>query len=456
MSDILLNNFKNYISQQKLFTTGDLLLLAVSGGIDSVALCELCHLAGYRFIIAHCNFQLRADESDKDEALVKMLGEKYATTVLVKKFDTEGYAASQKCSIQVAARELRYKWFKEIIEEKTEDTNNLERPTYLLTAHHADDNVETVLMNLFKGTGISGLRGILPKAGKIVRPLLFAQKQELAAFIKQRALSYREDSSNASDKYSRNYIRHNIIPAIETIYPQVSLNINKTSNHFKEVEILFNQAIDSHKKKLLGYKNNEVHIPVLKLKQAVPLKTILFEIVKDYGFSPAQVDEVLKLLDSESGKYMLSPTHRILKNRNWLVISPLHSTKENIIVIDEETDMTFYENGKLSLTKRMFNQNKTVLTSDPNIAMLDMKDIHFPLLLRKWKEGDYFYPLGMQKKKKLARFLIDKKISIVEKEKIWVLEMNKKIIWIVGQRIDDRFKLTSSTKKILQITLETT
>lgn len=207
-------------------------------------------------------------------------------------------------------------------------------------------------------------------------------------------------------------------------------------------------------KKLLEYRNNEIHIPVLKLKQTDPLRTFILEIVKDYGFTPAQTEEIIKLLDSETGKFILSPTHRILKNRKWLILSALNIRKENITVIEKETELVFFESGSLSFTQEKFQDNKSAIPSTQNIALLDLKDIRFPLLLRKWKEGDYFYPLGMPKKKKIARFLIDKKLSITEKEKVWVLEMDKKIIWIINQRIDDRFKVSEATTDVLKIELE--
>lgn len=452
MAEILLDSFQDYIAREKLFTKNDWLLLAVSGGVDSVVLCDLCFEAGYSFTVAHCNFHLRGEESEKDEAFVTALGEKYKAEVLTKKFDTEQYANAQKISIQVAARDLRYAWFKEIIESKQKHAN---ATAYILTAHHADDNAETVLMNFFKGTGIQGLKGILPKAGKIVRPLLFAHKIDILNFAKQKELSFREDSSNASDKYSRNYIRHNIIPLIEKIYPQASFNINTTIDHCREADILYNQAIAQHKKKLLAFRNNEIHIPVLKLKQVVPLATVVFEIIKEYGFTSAQTPEILKLLDSETGKLVLSHTHRILKNRNWIIISPLQLTNENIIVIEKENEQVFFENGQLTLSQKKITAEKAIITATPNVALLDLKEIQFPLLLRKWKEGDYFYPLGMAKKKKVARFLIDKKLSIIEKEKVWVIEMNKKIIWVVNQRIDDRFKISNATSYMLSIELKT-
>ncbi|OJY88928.1 MAG: tRNA lysidine(34) synthetase TilS [Sphingobacteriales bacterium 40-81] len=449
MNETLIDSFRHFVTSEQLFTPDDMLLLTVSGGIDSVVLCELCYSAGYKFIIAHCNFQLRGDESDKDEQFVQALAKKYAVGFLVKKFDTNAYAQAQKCSIQVAARELRYQWFNEIVSfSRIYEAAN---PQYIVTAHHADDNAETVLMNLFKGTGISGMRGILPKTGRLVRPLLFAQKKELVSFATKNGLVYREDSSNASDKYSRNYIRHNIIPAVAAIYPQASVNINKTITHFRDADVLYNQAIEHHKKKLLEFRNGEVYIPVLKLLQASPLHTIIFEIIKAYGFSSAQTDEVLKLLNSETGKFIVSPTHRVLKNRNWIIISPMQAKSDTIIVVDKESEVSFFENGRLSFSQKKYQENKSALPSAQNIALLDVKDIRFPLLLRRWKQGDYFYPLGMTKKKKIARFLIDRKMSLVEKEKVWVLEMNKKIIWVVNQRTDNRFKVNDKTTDILQI-----
>ncbi|MFT3750093.1 MAG: tRNA lysidine(34) synthetase TilS [Agriterribacter sp.] len=451
MDITLLNEFKQYVTEQQLFSTDDLLLVAVSGGIDSVALCELCYLAGYKFIMAHCNFQLRGTESDRDEEFVIKLAEKYGVQVFTKKFDTLSFAESKKCSVQVAARELRYNWFNEILyAEQKQDETSLTK--YILTAHHANDNTETVLMNLFKGTGISGMRGILPKAGNIIRPLLFVDKQNIIDFSKLRELAYREDSSNISDKYSRNYIRHHVVPAIEKIYPHASLNINNTASHFRDAEILYTQAIKFHKKKLIEYKNGEALIPVLKLSKTIPLKTVVFEIAKDYGFTPAQTHEIIKLLHSETGKYITSATHRILKNRNWLIISSLQPGLPQLTVVEKDDKFIFFPNGKITFTIKELKQDK--ISPDICIASLDIHNIGFPLLIRKWKQGDYFYPLGMLKKKKVARFLIDKKLSLADKENVWVIESNKKILWVINHRIDNRFKITDKTKKMLQIKFE--
>ncbi len=434
--------FKNYVEAHSLFSNRDHLLLAVSGGIDSVVLAHLCFQSKLSFVICHCNFQLRGSESERDEQFVKDLGNKYSVEVLVKKFDTESYATENKISIQVAARELRYKWFGQLTEEG--------KANWILTAHHLDDNIETVLMNFFKGTGLSGLRGMLPKSGKIVRPLLFARKEHLIDFAKQNSLSWVEDSSNQSDKYSRNYLRHQLIPIIEKIYPAAVENLADNIQRFSEVEKFYDLTIRREVKKIVEIKNEEIHIPVLKLKKSGSPKTILYELITQYGFAPHRVDEVIHLLDSETGKYLLSSSHRILKNRNWIVISPLDRELQEQVVVEKEESAIPFAEGKLGIRRKPAAEE--TLQSKNGTALLDADKIEYPLLLRKWKQGDYFYPLGMSKKKKLARFFIDQKLSLTQKEKAWVLEMNKKIIWVVGMRIDDRFKITNNTKQVLEIT----
>ncbi len=453
----LLKKFTDFIRQQNLFQPKDKLLLAVSGGVDSVVLCELCKQAGYEFIIVHCNFQLRGEESERDEMFVKRLGEKYGVEVLVKKFDTEKYAAENKLSIQVAARELRYAWFNGLLYKIKNDlepgdcNGQLTTVNWLLTAHHANDNIETLLMNFFKGTGINGLHGILPKQGNVIRPLLFAKKNTLSEFALANNLNFVEDSSNALDKYTRNYFRNQLIPGLQKVFPQVEDNLVNNMERFREIEMLYRQSVDNIKKKLIEPKGNEIHIPVLKLQQTVPLNTIVHEVIKDYGFATQQTEEVIALLKSETGKYIQSATHRILKNRNWLIIAPNQHTESQHILVEEEGSLHFAA-GVLQV-KKMINNHQSSIIHDLLVAKVHADEIKFPLLLRKWKTGDYFYPLGMQKKKKLSRFFIDQKLSLIQKEKTWVLEMDKKIIWVVGLRIDDRFKITANTKNILQLTL---
>lgn len=437
--------FKQYIVANNLFTTNDHLLLAVSGGVDSVVLVDLCHKAGYTFSVAHCNFQLRGEESNRDEAFVKELAKKYNADFLVKTFDTVALSKQHKTSIEETARNLRYTWFEELL-----NTNDY-RLSAILTAHHADDNIETMLMNFFRGTGIKGLRGMLPKNGNIVRPLLFTQRKEIEAYAAENNLAFVTDSTNASTEYTRNFFRHNIIPLVKEIYPEAEQNLLANQQRFAETELLYQQSIQQHKKKLLEFKGNEIHIPVLKLKKAEPLKTILFEIVSDYGFTAAQLNDVVDLLDAANSKYVQSATHRIIKNRSWLIIAPLQN-EESAFVLIEENDQQV-STAAFQLRFSVIEKQDAEINTDHSVALIDSTTVTFPLLLRKWKTGDYFYPLGMKKKKKLARFFIDQKLSRTEKENVWVIESNKKIVWVVGHRIDDRFKISASTKTLLKISL---
>lgn len=437
----LLKNFTGYVKQQNLFQPKDRLLLAVSGGVDSVVLCELCKQAGYDFMIAHCNFQLRGEESERDEAFVKQLGTKYEVEVLIKKFDTEKYAAENKLSIQVAARELRYAWFQQLAVARSVQ--------FILTAHHANDNIETLLMNFFKGTGINGLHGILPKQANLIRPLLFAKKEEIAGFAFAANLKFVEDSSNASDKYTRNYFRNQLIPDLQKVFPQVEENLLNNIERFREIELLYRQSVQLYTRKLLEKKGNEIHIPVLKLLKTTGLNTVVYEIIRDYGFTAHQTEEAVALLQSETGKYILSATHRVIKNRNWLIIAPNKTIEAENIFIEENDTQVVFQQGVIDIELLLTTNYKPQTTN--LLAQLDAAEIKFPLLLRKWKPGDYFYPLGMQKKKKLSRFFIDQKLSLIQKEKTWVIEMDKKIIWVIGLRIDDRFKITGNTKRVLQI-----
>jgi tRNA(Ile)-lysidine synthase len=435
--------FKNYVADERLFTPEDRLLLAVSGGLDSTVLSDLAYRAGLNFTIAHCNFQLRGAESDRDEAFVRQLAQRYNREVLVKRFETSAYAVTRHLSVQAAARELRYDWFRKVTDEWGEKT-------VIVTAHHLDDNIETMVMNFFRGTGLTGLRGMLPRQGRIAHPLLFAGREELRRFAEESQLTWVEDSSNESDKYTRNFFRHRILPLVEQVYPSALHNLADNLNRFRETESLYREAIDRQKKKLLVQKGEEIHVPVLKLKKTGSLSTLIYELFSPYGFTPHQAGGIVGLLDSPSGKYICSATHRLLKDRRWLILSPLEGGGPATVVIGNDRSVVDYARGRLQL--EWLPEFTGQPSAENKVAWLDAGGLDFPLLLRPWRPGDYFYPLGMRKKKKLSRFLIDQKLSLAEKEKVWVLEMNKKIIWVVGRRIDDRFKLTNATRQVLRIT----
>ncbi|HEX2605885.1 MAG TPA: tRNA lysidine(34) synthetase TilS [Flavisolibacter sp.] len=413
-------------------------LVAISGGIDSVVLSHLCKLAGLRFTLAHVNFQLRGEESEGDEAFVKELAEHLQVPLLVNRFDTAAIAQQEKISIQEAARDLRYGWFHELHEEEGYD--------YVLLAHHANDSIETLVMNFFRGSGLGGMTGIPPERdGYILRPLLQTTRKEIEAYAQQRGLAWREDSSNASTKYTRNLFRHELLPLLQKVYPQVEQNLMGTMDRMLRTNRIYKEAVTDLKKKLLEYQDNEVRIPVKKL-QAYLDTSLIYEIIKDYGFGEGQVQEVEKLLQSETGKYIANESHQIIRHGVWLIIAPVQEV-HRIIAFDEEPSTVSFPGGTLQwqrLTKESWQ-----LDPHPQIAQLDARLVEFPLILRQWKAADYFYPLGLRKKKKLSRFFIDQKLSRNKKEQVWVLESNKKILWVVGMRIDDRFKVTEATNEVL-------
>jgi tRNA(Ile)-lysidine synthase len=419
-------------------------LAAVSGGVDSAVLCELCQQTRLQFAIAHCNFGLRGEESERDEKFVKALGEKYGVEVFAVKFNTETYVNEKKLSIQEAARELRYNWFIQLKKEKGF--------SFTLLAHHADDNIETMLMNFFRGTGLQGLTA-MPEENLdekfFLRPLLQVRRKEILEFAKQYNLQWVEDSSNASSKYTRNFFRNELLPAIQKVFPQVEENLLNNIDRFKQINALYQTSIEELKKKVCEQYASEIRIPVLKLMK-LRNTSLIYEIIKDYGFGEGHVEEVIKLADANSGRFIENDLYQIIKHRNWFIIAP-KTEIANTIVIEEGMENISFNGGKLeinTIAREKFHLQKKI-----NIAQLDAKHIEYPLLLRKWKQGDYFYPLGMRKKKKLARFFIDQKLPKNQKENTWVLESNKKIIWVVGMRIDDRFKVTESTKQILLVRL---
>ncbi len=425
------------------------LLLAVSGGLDSVVLTDLVAKSGINFSVLHCNFQLRGAESERDEEFVRSLAAKYGKQVYVTRFDTAAIVEEKKAAVQEVARELRYAWFEET--RVALKANKNDQQVYIAVAHHADDNVETVLMNLFRGTGLHGLTGMEPFRDTIVRPLLSFRKAELKAYAVLHQLAFVEDSSNTSNDYTRNYFRNELIPGIQKVFPSVENNLLHTINRLKEVELIYKTAVDKAKSSLLEKKGEEYHISVLLWKQAKPLVTLSYELLKPFGFTSSQTFEAIKLLDADNSTYISSQTHRLIRNRNWMIIAPLATDhKQMLIPIDPGDKSVDFAGGTLHIS----HTASTQIPDANHLALINADGLVYPLLLRPWKQGDYFYPLGMPGKKKISRFLSDLKLSKTAKEKVWVLESGKKIIWVLGMRIDHRFRITDQTQRKLKLTYE--
>lgn len=415
-------------------------LVAVSGGIDSVVLCELVHQLQLNWAIAHCNFQLRGSESNEDEVFVRQLATRYQVPIFVQQFETKQYAQEQQVSIQVAARTLRHTWFKNLLETHQFD--------YLMTAHQANDVIETAIYNLTKGTGIAGLRSMQPIQQHIVRPLWQFTRQEIELFAQQHQLTWREDSSNASDKYSRNFIRHQVVPLLEKINPALVVHFLETAQRLSDTEKILQKAVkDFEQKAIEKVNNNEIWLKIDALQQTETPLLLLSEYLKNFHFSYAQSQEVWKMLQqSESGKSVFSSTHQALKNREHLIVFPILLQKETVnYIIQSEDNLVqtpFFTLQKISPE----NVKKSKET-----ALFDAEKIQFPLTLRVWQNGDVFCPLGMKgKKKKISDFLINAKVPLHQKEKIYVLcNANQAIIWLLGHRIDERFAATHNSQELI-------
>ena len=443
----LIESFKKHWQKNfsQLLSSGDAIVLASSGGLDSTVLAHLFHVNQIPFVLAHANFQLRGAESTRDQEFVQSLGKHLGVVVFVKQFETEEFAVNAKISIQEAARELRYSWFAHLISTKHETVSM----TCIATAHHTDDSIETMLMHFFRGTGIEGLTGIPAwhSEKKVIRPLLPFTRKELESFALSNGIKFITDSSNSKDDYTRNYFRNQLIPQLQEVYPEVRANLQRNLFRFEEAAILYQDGANRQIAKLMEQKGAEWHIPILKWKKVIPLQTITWEIIKKFGFAASQTNEVIKLFDANNASTIQATNYRIIKNRAWLIIAPIAAELESHIVIKEPGKYSF-SNGTIEI-KQVINSN---IKSGDGTEFLDASKIEFPLLLRKYKIGDYFYPLGMSKKKKLAKFLTDAKLSKTEKESVWVLEMNQSIIAVIGHRIDNRFKYAEKSTSLLQIT----
>lgn len=441
------NKFISHCRQNRLFSEKDRLLLAVSGGLDSVVLTDLCCRAGFDVVLLHCNFQLRGEESEGDELFVKQLAHNYQKEIFIQRFDVGNEQKTTGGSVQEVARRLRYNWFQEIADSQLAAGVT---SVCILTAHHADDNIETMLMQFFRGTGLKGLTGIPAISGIIRRPLLPFFKEELEAYAKEQQLLWREDSSNTTTAYTRNYIRHEILPMLEKVYPGIRQTLVNAIERYESIEQLYQQGVELMKKKLMVKKGNDWHLPVEMMKKQAN-SALWFELLQPFGFTEKQLPDLMHLCDASSGRWVKAAEsdYRLIRHRNHLILTVIQVNEGEIFLIESSTKEIVYPGGKITFNKKL--AGKVKITDDPFIVNLDAKYIVFPLILRRVKAGDYFYPLGMPKKKKIARFMIDLKLSLAEKSNIWVLESENRILWVVGKRIDDRFKVTEKTREVLMV-----
>lgn len=432
-----LQNFTGYIRQNALFTPDSRILLAVSGGKDSVLMAHLFKQAGYTFGIAHCNFGLRAAESQRDEHFVRMLAAMLGVPFYVTQFDTKAYAAQHKMSTQMAARDLRYRWFEEI--------RTAERYDCIAVAHHQDDAIETVLLNLVRGTGIAGLHGILPKRDYLVRPLLFLSRAGIDELLEQQGIEAVEDSSNLSTAYARNKLRLDVIPQLKEINPNLEHTFEQNIQRFAATEIVLQQVVAAKRQELLEERKDGVYITLEKLKTLYPQQLLLFELLKNYDFTETVTDEILNALDKQSGTSFYSSTHRITIDRSELIITPLPSLTKRTYNIHPADERILMEGQWIQISYSEIIGYK----NDVNMAFVDAGQLIFPLLIRTWQEGDRFMPLGMKNYKNLSDFFIDQKIPLPQKEAIPILiNGNGEVIWIAGLRQDNRYKVTATTKKV--------
>jgi tRNA(Ile)-lysidine synthase len=436
--------FLTFINTRQLFTKADRILLAVSGGMDSVVMSELFHLTKFDFGIAHCNFGLRGEESDADELFVKKLAKKYKVPFYSENFETQAFADQEGISVQMAARALRYQWFEQVLTR--------ERFDYLATAHHQNDTLETILLNLTKGTGIAGLHGIQAKNGRTVRPLGFADREMIYDFLVERQLTWREDSSNESVKYQRNLLRHEVIPLLKQINPNLEQTIRQTVEKLTAVESIFEAEVERLGTQILRRDGPVVYLDIAPLQVSHEPLVKLAQLLRPFHFTYLQTKDLMASLEGEPGKTFHSPTHTLVKDRSQLVITS--NELSGFLSASLEEGQRRLELADIKLTITEHPKAGLKIPTSRAIACLDAGALQFPLKLRKWKEGDWFCPLGMNQKKKLSDFLIDEKVPLNLKTRVYVLTSGGSIVWIVGYRIDNRFKITDKTARVLVIEQE--
>ncbi len=420
---MLVKKVKEFIEKEDLFSKQDKILVALSGGADSVALTRILITLGYHCEAAHCNFELRGEESDRDEDFVRNFCRSLNIKCHSIHFETRRYAAQQSISIEMAARELRYNWFSKICEESDCQV--------VAVAHHKDDSVETMLLNLIRGTGINGLLGIRPKNGNVVRPLLCASRQEVVAYLHRMNQTYVTDSTNLEDEYTRNKIRLNLLPLMEEINPSVKDGLVKTASYLNDISKVYQQAIKESIDRIFITPEKEISIEKL-MNEPAP-QALLFEVLSPLGFNSTQVEEVYGSLNGQPGKRFISSQWQVVKDRDLLLIEKVKTANDKPQIIFEE----------VLLTKEF------VIPKDKNTACFDANKFKGVISIRKWEKGDYFIPFGMKGKKLVSDFMTDSKFSLLKKEQQWVLSCNDQIAWLIGERTDNRFRIDDSTQKVI-------
>ena len=436
----MLLKFQNHLASRFPFLENKKLFLAVSGGLDSMVLLHLFNQLPYEIAVLHCNFQLRGLESFGDQDFIQNYCDQNNIPIFTTQFDTEAFAKDYKLSTQVAARELRYSWFYELLETKKFD--------FILTAHHADDNLETFIINLTRGTGLDGLTGIPEQNDKIIRPLLPFSRDEILTYAEENTIQWREDSSNASNKYLRNKIRHDLVPMLKEINPAFLNAFQKTQSYLQESLEMVEDASIMIYQQVAKEEGDDIHFDLKQLKKLPNNRSYLYQWLKEFGF--AAWNDIYDLVEGQSGKQVFSESFRLLKNRDTLILSPISemSEKEEFQIAANDTEVNF----PLKLTLC----NVSHITIDSNKAIfVDAAKIQFPLILRKWNKGDVFHPFGMEgRSKKVSKLFKDEKLSLIEKEKIWILSSDNQIVWVIGLRQDDRFRVENTTNNILKIELQ--
>ena len=428
----MINIVSKFIDKKLLCQRDDKLLIAISGGADSVALFLCLKELGYDIELAHCNFNLRGEESDNDEEFVKQLADNFGVRLHLKSFDTEKYANGNKVSIQVAARDLRYKWFNELLVD-----NNL---NYIAVGHHKNDDVETFFINLTRGSGLKGLLGIKPKNNNIIRPLLCVSRLEIETYLLAFKQSFREDSSNKTVKYLRNKIRYELIPLLTEINPSIQKTISNEIEILEGVFQVFEEQIESKRKKIVQNENGIFKLKITDVQKLNPLNIYLYEFLNPYGFS--EVNQINKALNTQSGKQFFSKNYQLNIDREYIFIFKISKENLSFEILENQHKIS------TPFTMELSKSTDRKVVKDRVIAKLDFDKLKFPLVLRKWKQGDKFMPLGMPTFKKVSDFFIDNKYSLIAKQQQWILCSADDIIWIVGDRIDDRFKITTQTKNV--------